>query len=152
MFRYVISSLIIALPLSAQAIDFGHMADFDHQLAPWAAMSARSDLNIDSVLQTLSEQENRALPRMVSGTMRFDKVTAQPGKRLVRHYTLLDYRDRQASEAAFATYMSKHEICADPRVAMYVKYGVGMTYQYQNLAGQEIGKVQVAPSDCKNPV
>lgn len=144
-------AVLIGIAVNAQAIELGHVFDWGHSIAPFTAATDRSGVNVDAVLEKISEQENTTLPKMVNETVRFDKVAAQPGKRFVRQYTLLNNLSIGANKRQFAESMLptlKSVMCSDKSLTMYFKYGVSVIQQYQSQDGQEIGSIQVVPSDC----
>lgn len=152
MSRPVLPLLILTMALSAHAVELGHVLDFGrHASAPLSALSDRSGMGVDEVLAQLSEQENRQLPRMVTAEMRLDKTVAQPGKRFIRQYTLLNGASVERNRTQFDTVLRpdlKNAMCRDQSVAVLLKNGITVTEQYQSDDAQPIGRIELAPSAC----
>lgn len=152
MSRPVLPLLFLTITFSAHAVELGHVLDFGrHASVPLSALPDRSGIGVGEVLNQLSEKENRQLPRMINAEMRLDKTVAQPGKRFVRQYTLLNDASAESNRTQFDTMLSsdlKDAMCRDPSVNMLLKNGVSVTYQYQSNNAQPIGSIELAPSAC----
>ncbi|MDQ9172287.1 hypothetical protein Q8A64_17900 [Oxalobacteraceae bacterium R-40] len=152
MSRPVLPLLFLTITLSAHAVELGHVLDFGrHASVPLSALPDRLGMGIDEVLNQLSEQENRQLPRMVNAEMRLDKTVAQPGKHFIRQYTLLNGASAESNRTQFDTVIMpdlKNAMCHDQNVTMLLKNGVAVTYQYQSDDAQPIGSIELAPPAC----
>ncbi len=152
MSRPALPLLILTMTLSAHAVELGHVLDFGrHASVPLSALPDRSGMGIDEVLNQLSEQENRQLPRMINAEMRLDRTVAKPGKHFIRQYTLLNGASAQSNRTQFDTVIMpdlKNAMCRDQNVTMLLKNGVAVTYQYHSNDAQPIGSVELAPSAC----
>lgn len=146
MFNRFIASLFLITSVPTQAGGVGHLID------NFSSRYGNDGFNIDRALLKISERENAGLPRFVTPDTRLNRVSAEPGQRIIYHFTLLKaagtYNDSQPHQLAKVI---RQEMCGDKRLAMYYKNGVTVEYHYQTGLGSEAGRVDAKPTDCGYP-
>lgn len=148
---FLLRTLLIGLGIHLPVLAMPHLLE-SHIFDPGYALSNRADMNVDAVLEKISETENRALPKMVNDSMRLDKVAALPGKRFMRQYTVMSGAEQDEIRFRHTTLPTlKNEMCADKSLAMFFKHGISVTQAYKSLDGQDMGTVHMSPTECTHP-
>jgi hypothetical protein len=141
--------LLISTGINAHALDISNLFD------RLASTPKDSSMTIDAVLERLSEQQNKNLPKMVGEDIRFDKVAVSSGKHLSRHYTMLNNQSPEENKKEFNKNISpalKNQICEDKNLQVFFKHGVSVSYKYRDKEGADVGNVEVTPSDCSQEI
>jgi hypothetical protein len=148
MIRLAVVFLLLTCMLPAQAIGLGNV---------FGALMGRSgdighgDADIDEALLKISAHMNRKTPMSVDARTRLDRVSAEPGKHLTYHYTLLDVRSDQVTPNDFrdkVTGPMKSRLCSAAGMKGFLRNGVSISYVYQGSDGKPIGGVSFPPDSC----
>lgn len=149
MTRIVIAASLLLYALNAQALSFG---EFFGALMGQSG-TVRGKGNVDQTLAGLSEQFNRKTPVMVDKETQLDRVTAEPGARLVYHYTVIGVSSTEVNPAGFQEKLKpqvKARLCSSAEMQRFLKNGVNISYRYKGRDGVPIGSFDFSPSDCRN--
>lgn len=148
MIRLAVVFLLLACMLPAQAIGFGNL------FGPLMGRSGgidHGDADIDEALLKITAQINRKTPMSVDVGTRLDRVSAEPGKHLTYHYTLLDVRSDQVRPNDFQDKVTgplKSRLCSAADMRGFLSNGVSISYVYQGSDGKPIGGVRFPPDSC----
>jgi hypothetical protein len=150
MIRTVVSMVSLAavvVPAHAAGPGFGNV---------FGAMAARTggmggERGIDEALVKVSNQMNRKMPMEIDASTRLDKVSSEPGHKLVYHYTLLKASSADIKTVQFATLIKPSlttRVCGSPEMQGFLKNGVTITYLYRGSDGKPMGGTDVKQLDC----
>jgi hypothetical protein len=148
MIRLAALSLALLCSVPAHAIGLGNVFG---ALVGRSGELGQDDSDVDEALIKISAQMNRKTPMSVDARTRLDRVSAEPGKHLTYHYTLLDMRSDQISAADFRARMTgpmKERLCSASSMRGFLKSGVSIGYVYQGSDGKPIGGVTFPPGSC----
>jgi hypothetical protein len=91
------------------------------------------------------------LPSEVDKETRLDKMTAENGKQLTYHYTLLAMKSNDVNKAKFRSVMEpllKRRLCGSEEMKSFLRNGVNVVYVYRALDVQPVGSFKYSPADC----
>lgn len=148
MIRLAAVFLALLCSLPAQAVGLG---DVFGALMGRSGDLAHKDADVDEALTKITAQMNRKTPMSVDARTRLDRVSAEPGKHLTYHYTLLDLRSDQISPADFREKVAgpmKERLCAAASMQGFLKNGVSIGYVYKGSDGKPIGGVTFPSGSC----
>jgi len=107
--------------------------------------------NIDDILRRLSIQINQTMPISVDQNTRLDKVSAEPGKQITFHYTILGQFAGVDPVLDFSKDVKpqlKEQLCSSTETQKFLKNGVTVAYLYRDTSGREMGGATFTPSEC----
>ncbi|MDB5854740.1 MAG: hypothetical protein JWR22_2781 [Herminiimonas sp.] len=148
MIRLAALSLALLCCVPAHAIGLGNVFG---ALVGRSGELGNNDSDVDEALTKISAQMNRKTPMSVDERTRLDRVSAEPGKHLTYHYTLLDVRSDQISSTDFRAKVTgpmKDRLCSAPSMRGILKSGVSVGYVYQGMDGKPIGGVNFPAGVC----
>lgn len=122
----------------------------------FAGMAERSgmpanDVTVDQALQRVVIKMNQHLPAEVDKETRLDKLTAESGKQLVYHYTLLTLKSKDVNKVKFMSAMGpvlKQRLCSSDEMKSYLRNGVTIMYVYRAIDVLPVGSFKYSPADC----
>ncbi len=139
--------IFLSSALEAQAVGLGNI---------FGALMGKSgsqdhEKSIDDALTKVSAQMNKKMPIILDKDTRLDKVSAEPGRHLKYHYTLVSVRHGDINTAEFSKVIKpqlKSRLCEDVEMQKFLKNGVSVSYLYKTNDGRAIGGAEFSPSDC----
>jgi hypothetical protein len=148
MIRLAAVSLALLCAVPAHAVGLGNVFG---ALVGRSGELGHNDADVDEALIKISAQMNRKTPMSVDARTRLDRVSAEPGKHLTYHYTLLDVRSDQITSTDFRAKVTgpmKDRLCSASSMQPFLKSGVSIGYVYQGVDGKPIGGVNFPPGVC----
>jgi hypothetical protein len=115
--------------------------------------AADHEIAVDDVLAKVSTQINKKLPTAVDSDTRLDKVTSEPGRHFIYHYTVLGSHSDDINPESFDKAIRpqlKSRLCNSAEMQNFLKSDVTISYLYKDKNGQPIGNAKFAPSECDN--
>src|SRR5262249_47567481 len=114
---------------------------------------AKTNTVNDETLRRQSEIVNRDLPRMIDDATRFDSMTV--GQReLVYHYTIVTKKASDIEPTAFLHAMRNNmqrQLCGTRYVQSVMRNQFSVSYSFDGMDQQSIGKVALVAADCPTP-
>jgi hypothetical protein len=110
-----------------------------------------NDVTVDQALQRVAVKMNQHLPSEIDKETRLEKMTAETGKQLTYHYTLLKFKSGDANSAKFKSAMEpllKKRLCSSDEMKSFLRNGVNIVYAYRTLDIQPVVSFKYSPSDC----
>lgn len=149
--KSILAIALVSLNLQAHALGFS--VDVGNLFGELVTQSGTqsSGGSVDQVLKHLSADMNQKMPMDIDATTRLDKVSTEPGKHFIYHYTKLDEPAAAGEKAAYSSASKsplKSDMCTSPEAQKFLKNGVSVTYQYQDKYGHDLGSTEVTPGDC----
>lgn len=111
----------------------------------------QQNVDLDDILQRVSQQMNRRMPEAIDSETRLDRVSAEPGPRFTFHYSLLGLRGSEVNRSEFARTIQSHlaqRLCDSSQVQTFFRHGVTVVYLYRSNDGQALGGIDFAPDSC----
>lgn len=143
MYKRIIVLALLATSLEAYALGVGSLFT---QLATQSGTQG-SGSSVDDVLRQLTAEINTKMPMNVDGSTRLDKVSTEPGRRFIYHYTVIADSKTIDFKQALKPQL-KNQLCSSAEAQKFLKNGVSVSYQYQDKDGRELGGAEFTPSDC----
>jgi len=147
MSRFTVAVAFLMTVTMAEAVGVGDM--FGALMGRSGAMGNES--TVDEALARVTSQINKNTPMAVDKETRLDKVTAEPGARLVYHYTLVRISSTDVNSVAFQNAIKpqlQSRLCSSPEMQNFLKSGVKISYLYRGSDGRPLGGVGFVPNDC----
>lgn len=110
-----------------------------------------SDVTVEQALQRVSVKMNQYLPSEVDKETRLDKISAEPGRQLTYHYTLLNMKSSDINRAKFTSTLQpllKLRLCTDNEMKNFLRNGVNVMYVYRAVDIQPVASFKYTPADC----
>jgi hypothetical protein len=149
MVRFAVAAAFLLIGAHAQAAGVGDV--FGALMGRSAAMG--NEASLDEALAKVAAQMNRKMPITVDKETRLDSISAEPGARLIYHYTLTGMRSTDINPVEFNKAVRprlKSRLCSDPEMQNFLKNGVTVSYLYRGSDGGAVGRTEFAPSTCAN--
>ncbi len=99
-------------------------------------------------LKQIAAQLNQQLPMMVNQIIRWDSISAGPGKRLNYGYTVVAEGTLNSKQIAQIQGSVTEVTCNAQEIAILLKNGVVFNYNLRNKSGKPLTTLRVNPSDC----
>jgi hypothetical protein len=152
MIKLVFATVFLVIGFEVQAVGLGDI--FGANI--FGALIGRSgslgnDASVDDALVKVSAQMNKKMPIAVDQDTRLDSVSAEPGKHLTYHYTLVSVSSSDVDQAKFNKLIKpqlKTRLCESVEMKKFLKNGVTISYLYRGNDGHLIGGAEFSPSDC----
>ncbi|MDQ9171504.1 hypothetical protein Q8A64_13910 [Oxalobacteraceae bacterium R-40] len=110
-----------------------------------------NEVTIDQALQRVAIKMNQYLPSEVDKETRLDKMTAETGRQLTYHYTLITMKSNDVNKAKFKNAMEpvlKRRLCASDEMKTFLRHGVNIVYVYRAADIQPVASFKYLPADC----
>ena len=110
-----------------------------------------NDVTVDQALQRVVLKMNKQLPSEVDKETRLDKLTAETGKQLTYHYTLLKLKSNDVNKEKFKSSMEpmlKRRLCGSEEMKGFLRNGVSIMYIYRAIDVQQVASFKYSPADC----
>lgn len=149
MVRSIVLSALLFCTASASAFNmpiqnlFAGMAERSGMLS--------NDMTIEHALQRVAIKMNQHLPSEVDRETRLDKLTADIGKQLTYHYTLLTLKSNELNKAKFQSAMEpllKRRLCSSDEMKGFLRNGISIMYVYRAIDVQPVASCKYSPADC----
>ena len=118
--------------------------------------TAQEELEItESMLAEVAKQLNPSLPVQVNEQVRWDSVSAGPGKRLNLHYTAIDVTSRQLQGDDLTAFQRTFQdevvsgSCQQSEVLLLLQNGIAMGIHLNGSDGRPISDFQFTAADCR---
>jgi hypothetical protein len=148
MLKSIVSCSLLFVAANASAFNM----PFQNLFAGMAERSGTgNDVTVDQALQRVAIKMNKHLPSEVDKETRLDKMTAENGKQLTYHYTLLRFKSGDVNNAKFKSSMEpllKKRLCSDDEMKTFLKNGVNIVYVYRAVDVQQVASFKYSPKDC----
>ncbi|MGV3653275.1 MAG: hypothetical protein ACO1N5_03570 [Noviherbaspirillum sp.] len=149
------SSLMVAMVCltgAAQAASLGN-AGWGNMLGALAGRSGGGPRGetVDATLADISADFNRRTPLRVGDGTVLERVSAEPGRKLTYHYTLLRVRQDDLAPGEFqhrAAPALRQQVCASPGMQALLRSGITVSYAYSGSDGAALGLASFDPDDC----
>jgi hypothetical protein len=149
MLKSILSCSLLFIAVHANAINMP-IQNLFVSMVERSGMPA-NDVTVDQALQRVAIKMNRHLPSEVDKETRLEKMTAETGKQLTYHYTLVKFKSSDVNRMKFKSAMEpllKKRLCSSDEMKTFLRNGVNIVYAYRALDVQPVASFKYSPSDC----
>lgn len=145
--RPTLAVTLLCISVSANAVNLGNV---------FGGLMGRSgslgqDTNVDDTLRKVSVHMNRKVPMMIDKDTQLDRVSVEPGRKLIYHYTLTATRSTDIKPADFRKMITpplRERLCGSTEMLGFLNSGVRVAYMYKGNDGRPIGGTEFAANEC----
>jgi hypothetical protein len=138
---------LLCLATGAQAVGLGNV---------FGALAGRSGAgghggSMDATLADISADFNRKTPLEVGQGTVLERVSAEPGRKLTYHYTLVAVSQGDLRPEDFQRRVApalRQQFCGNAQMLSLLRSGVTVSYTYSSKDGAALGQASFDPDDC----
>jgi hypothetical protein len=148
--KKVVIALMVSFAGATQPVQAASMADFLGNLMGRSGAQGR-EITVDDTLLKMSSHMNKKMPMVIDKETRLDRVSAEPGRHFIYHYTLTSMRSADINTGEFPKAIKpqlRARLCESGEMQNFLKNGVTVSYIYRSSDGHPIGGVKFAPNEC----
>jgi hypothetical protein len=149
MLKSFVSCTLISIAASASAVNMP-IQNLFVSMVERSGMPA-NDVTVDQALQRVAIKMNQHLPSEVDKETRLEKMTAEAGKQLTYHYTLVKFQSSDVNRLKFKSAMEpllKKRLCSSDEMKTFLRNGVNIVYAYRAVDVQPVASFKYSPADC----
>lgn len=144
--------LALSLLFSSLAVHAGGIGSIFRNFLGDIAGKAITSQMIERSLKQTADIVNKQLPANIDKDVRYDSVSAGPGRRFTHYYTFVNAPASNFDKSIFyqdSFPKLRNLICTSPDTQDLVKNDVVVSFSYRGNDGLTVSTIDITPRDCR---